>query len=363
MAQMTSSSAMLKQTRRTRFVCISDTHNATIKEDEMPDGDVLIHCGDLTDSGKAKELETTIGWLDKLTKYEVKIIVAGNHDLTIDSAFYNQYGMYHHGQNAQKSQECRNIILNATSLMYLEHESRTIHLSSPNGPRTKFSIFGSPHTPNFPAPNEWAFMYTRPTEDDGVAASKIWSQVPLDTDILVTHGPAHKHRDETMSRDAAGCELLQQAMWRVRPRLALCGHIHEARGVERVRWNLDSKAPYAETSTRQWENPDPEGEMDLVDLTAAGPDPLLNDGSSAGVEDKQPGASRTWWSEEGSGVNPGLGTRGLSGNPESARSDQAALKRRLGRKETCIANCSIMAKPWVSQQRNKSIVVDLDLPI
>jgi predicted phosphodiesterase len=39
--------------RMTRFVCISDTHNATIK---LPKGDVLIHAGDLTNQGSFSEV-------------------------------------------------------------------------------------------------------------------------------------------------------------------------------------------------------------------------------------------------------------------------------------------------------------------
>ncbi len=41
------------RTRRTRFVCLSDTHNQTIK---LPKGDVLIHAGDLTNQGSYSEV-------------------------------------------------------------------------------------------------------------------------------------------------------------------------------------------------------------------------------------------------------------------------------------------------------------------
>lgn len=39
--------------RRTRFVCISDTHNHELK---LPKGDVLIHAGDLTNQGTFSEV-------------------------------------------------------------------------------------------------------------------------------------------------------------------------------------------------------------------------------------------------------------------------------------------------------------------
>lgn len=44
-------------TRRTRFVCVSDTHNSTVK---LPKGDVLIHAGDLTNQGSYSEVRTSI---------------------------------------------------------------------------------------------------------------------------------------------------------------------------------------------------------------------------------------------------------------------------------------------------------------
>jgi len=42
-----------RATRRTRIVCISDTHNRAVK---LPKGDVLIHAGDLTNQGSYSEV-------------------------------------------------------------------------------------------------------------------------------------------------------------------------------------------------------------------------------------------------------------------------------------------------------------------
>jgi 3',5'-cyclic AMP phosphodiesterase CpdA len=44
----------------TRFVLLSDTHARTCA---VPDGDVLVHTGDLTQMGTLKELRTTMEWL------------------------------------------------------------------------------------------------------------------------------------------------------------------------------------------------------------------------------------------------------------------------------------------------------------
>lgn len=45
--------AKAAQSRRTRFVCVADTHNRPVK---LPKGDVLIHAGDLTNQGSYSEV-------------------------------------------------------------------------------------------------------------------------------------------------------------------------------------------------------------------------------------------------------------------------------------------------------------------
>lgn len=65
--------------RQTRFVCVSDTHNASPLNGafKLPRGDVLIHAGDLTNQGSLSELRRTVDWIEK-ADFEVKIVVAGN---------------------------------------------------------------------------------------------------------------------------------------------------------------------------------------------------------------------------------------------------------------------------------------------
>ncbi|KAI5924409.1 hypothetical protein F4810DRAFT_142303 [Camillea tinctor] len=133
------------RTRRTRFVCISDTHNRTVA---LPQGDVLIHSGDLTNMGSFTELSKQVSWLER-ADFECKIVVAGNHDLTLDSSFFAQWGSHFHNDaaNPQDPAACQALLAQSPSLTYLCHESRAIKLASPSGPRTAFSVFGSPHTP------------------------------------------------------------------------------------------------------------------------------------------------------------------------------------------------------------------------
>ncbi len=68
-----------REFRKTRYVCVSDTHNANPLNGtfKLPDGDVLIHAGDLTNQGSLSELQKTLDWIEK-TDFEVKIVIAGS---------------------------------------------------------------------------------------------------------------------------------------------------------------------------------------------------------------------------------------------------------------------------------------------
>jgi Icc-related predicted phosphoesterase len=63
---------------RTRIVCVSDTHSysPTAAGFKLPQGDVLIHAGDITNRGTLAELRDTIAWIEK-ADFQAKIVVAG----------------------------------------------------------------------------------------------------------------------------------------------------------------------------------------------------------------------------------------------------------------------------------------------
>ena len=403
---------MQPTTRKTRFVCISDTHNAAPGGAfKLPKGDVLLHCGDLTNQGGFSELQKTVKWIED-ADFEAKIIVAGmsltskmsgqsvtnpegNHDITLDSDFYSQYGLHFHNQSPQDPVKCREVIELSPSILWLKHEAAVIDLVSPTGPHTTFKIFGSPYSPSR---GMWAFGYG-PGE-----APRIWDRIPLDTDIVITHTPPKYHCDETKERRASGCESLRHVLWRVRPRLAICGHVHEGRGVETVRWDLGvSSVRYKEERVERWTDPGKDNKkISLVDLTMKGKTPIDNDGSSGIWSNEAHTGGTSPLCDPGSlpgqvvKGNPavasssdptaGLGmsivtaevgavpsvsltpvTRGQGGIVPSRSCDLDALSGRLGRRETCIINAAIIASSWPyplgGKKFNKPIVVDIDLPV
>src|SRR5687767_10507278 len=59
------------------IVCISDTHLQ--HNFSIPNGDFLVHAGDLTFSGDIKEVAKAATWLRGLP-HKRKVVIAGNHD-------------------------------------------------------------------------------------------------------------------------------------------------------------------------------------------------------------------------------------------------------------------------------------------
>jgi Icc-related predicted phosphoesterase len=178
-----------------KVVCTSDTHNA---QPLLPDGDILIHAGDLTINGTLPELQAQLDWLSSLP-HRHKIVIAGNHDVYL-------------AHSPTKN-------LNWGAITHLENSSATLRVHG----RT-IKIYGAPQTPIY---GNWEFQYP--------PSLNIWKHsIPLDTDILVTHGPARGHVDA--ASPVSGCPHLLREVFSVKPRLHVCGHKYNARGLEVVDW-------------------------------------------------------------------------------------------------------------------------------
>ncbi|KAK0708049.1 Metallo-dependent phosphatase-like protein [Lasiosphaeris hirsuta] len=176
------------------IVCISDTHNS---QPRLPDGDVLIHAGDLTQNGSFEEIKSALNWLQS-QPHRHKIVAAGNHDLLLDSKCDGSPGRPADVAVADRAR------LSWGDIRYLQESSTTI-------------------VPQVPRCGNWAFQYER-SED-------VWTNtVPDGTDILVTHVPPRTHLDLLH----LGCGFLLGELWRVRPRLHVFGHIHAGRGQEQL---------------------------------------------------------------------------------------------------------------------------------
>jgi Icc-related predicted phosphoesterase len=174
-----------------RIVCVSDTHGRH-RYTEVPDGDILVHGGDVTLHGTLDDVEFFNDWLGTLP-HKHKVVIAGNHDF----CFQNDPA------------EARARLTNAT---YLEDAGCEI---------AGLKFYGSPWTPLF---FDWAFMLS----DSDLAAK--WARIPAGLDVLITHGPPHGLLDWTNRDEHAGSSTLLDRVREVKPRLHVFGHIHEAAG-------------------------------------------------------------------------------------------------------------------------------------
>jgi len=178
--------------RPLRIVCLSDTHDLHERL-TVPDGDVLLHAGDLSMRGTADQIRALDAWLGSLP-HPHKVVIAGNHDWLFE----------------RDPRRARALLRNA---IYLQDEGAEV---------AGLSIWGSPWQPWF---YDWAFNLPRGPE----LAAK-WARIPDGVDVLLTHGPPAGVPDRNADGDETGCVDVGQAGARVRPRLHVFGHIHEGHG-------------------------------------------------------------------------------------------------------------------------------------
>ena len=178
-----------------RLVVISDTHGQH-RGIDLPEGDVVVHCGDFCTHGKEREARAFAAWFRELPHPE-KVVIAGNHDrcLELDAGLAGEL---------------------FAGCTYLFDSAATV---------AGLSFYGAPWQPWF---LDWAFNLPR-----GEPLRAKWALIPEGIDVLVTHGPPMEILDRTFAGIHAGCADLRAAVERVRPALHLFGHIHEAFGVER----------------------------------------------------------------------------------------------------------------------------------
>lgn len=176
-----------------RIVAIADTHYRH-RQVVVPDGDVLVHAGDLTRSGDPEELREVIHWLSDLPHR--KVLISGNHDWVFEL------------QPAVAAE------IIPPDFHYLEDSGCEI---------SGVKFWGSPVQPAFLG---WAFNRPRGREID-----LHWQKIPLDTQVLVTHGPPYKKLDR-VGNEHVGCEFLRRRVETVRPLCHIFGHIHSSYGTD-----------------------------------------------------------------------------------------------------------------------------------
>ena len=186
-----------------KITFISDTHT---KHDKIPSVylenadnaiDMIIHAGDVSSRGTETEIINFLEWYDKLP-FKYKIFIPGNHDFFFEES---------------DNEMIIKLLSNYPSITYLNDSGIEIE---------GIKIWGSPITPYF---HNWAFNRI------GYEINKHWDLIPLDTNILITHGPMFGYLDLTLQGIRSGCEFLRERLPDFTDlKMHICGHIHEAYG-------------------------------------------------------------------------------------------------------------------------------------
>lgn len=199
------------------LVCISDTHNSF--PTPLPMGDILVHAGDLSQYGTFAEVQAQLKWIAS-QPHPYKVVISGNHDLLLDSKFVAA----HPDRELDRQPGQRRSDLDWGEIHYLEHACVDLFVQEKD---RRIHVFGSPWTPKY---GSFAFQYGDDGNDNATEAFTWANSVPIGTDLMVVHGPPKGHLDD----GGKGCEKLLAELWRARPKIAVCGHIHAGRGEERL---------------------------------------------------------------------------------------------------------------------------------
>jgi hypothetical protein len=149
--------------------------------------------------GSEKSARKFARWMAGFS-HKYKIVVAGNHDKCFE----------------QGNRLLVKDYFKSLGLIYLEHEPELI---------CGLKFFGSPYQPEFCS---WAFNLPR-----GEALARKWSQIPDETEVLITHGPPLGTLDHSIYDDRpCGCEDLANKIKELKNlKLHVFGHIHYSRGM------------------------------------------------------------------------------------------------------------------------------------
>lgn len=182
-------------------ICVtSDTHGFLPK---IPECDIFMHAGDICPVINHRITyqkhfihNDLLSWFNKKIPSKHNVFTPGNHDYIFE-----------------KHPEFIPTMWKAHCLIdqFVEIEG--------------LKIWGSPWQTWF---RDWAF--NAPKEGGEEFLDKIYSKIPDDTDIIITHGPPYGLGDKTDRGDHTGSHSLLKAMERIKPKFVITGHIHSAVG-------------------------------------------------------------------------------------------------------------------------------------
>ena len=170
-----------------KILHISDTHGKHQILKDLPNADVIVHTGDITEDGTEEEVKDFIEWFSGLS-YAHKIFIAGNHDNCL------------YGANIEGLPD---------NVHYLCNDSITID---------GIKFYGVP-------------MFLQDDLDGNFL--ELFGRIPADTDVLLTHQPPLGILDEQDGINYGDYTLYKRVM-DVRPKYHLFGHLHHTEKTQEV---------------------------------------------------------------------------------------------------------------------------------
>jgi Icc-related predicted phosphoesterase len=187
-----------------KVVCISDTHGQNLATKwNWPKGDMLIHAGDMTATGRPENLKKVAREILSLG-YRYNIVVAGNHDRGMWEDRWSEAPFGRYDSNGWK------LMPGITVL-----QDETVEVMG-------LRIYGT----------SWIRFVEGKYPFEIQELEQKWDDIPDDTDILITHMPPLSGiLDVNDKGDWMGSHtLLKTVQDRVKPRLHVFGHIHAGHG-------------------------------------------------------------------------------------------------------------------------------------
>lgn len=167
-----------------KILHLSDTHSAHHRLRTLPEADVVVHSGDFCMVGEEREALDFLNWLCDLP-YRHKIFICGNHDSCL-------YGAKIDGL--------------AGNIHYLCNSGIEIE---------GLKFYGVP-------------MFTEDCTSD--RQTRHYANIPTDTDVLITHSPAHGILDFDDDINYGSEEILMKLSG-LHLKAHLFGHIHRQHGM------------------------------------------------------------------------------------------------------------------------------------
>ncbi len=182
-----------------KLLHLSDTHLQTFPE--LPEADILAHSGDALNYGGMDDLIEFRKQLEPIhTRFQHILFTPGNHDWIFEKNYkFAEEFLY---------EKIPNILV--------------LHNQEWKHPAIPYKFYATSDQPAF---CNWAFNRSPQ------ALIKSYENIPRDTQILITHAPAHGILDKTMYGEEVGSKELKEELPKLKDlKLHMFGHIHHSYG-------------------------------------------------------------------------------------------------------------------------------------